>query len=72
MCDHVKLSFEGTDRKAIFKAPYTMERLVAKAALILKISQDQFQTSFEAVYVDEDAEEEIVIVDDDDLEHAVS
>ena len=50
MCDYIKLSFEGTAVQSIFRGPFTMERLVTKAALVLKISEPEIQASFQAVY----------------------
>ena len=70
MSDYIRLRFEGTEIQAIFREPFTMEWLIAKAASVLKISETQVQAFYQAVYVNQE-EREIAIVDTGDLQHAV-
>ena len=50
----IKLRFEGNTLKGILREPFTIERLLNKAALILRIPLDQVTASYQPVFVDSD------------------
>ena len=53
MCDYIELRFEGSAIKSVFKEPFTIERLLSKAASLLIIPEEQVLLQYRAVYVNQ-------------------
>ena len=49
---NIKLSFEGNTLKGILREPFTIERLLNKAALILRIPLNQVTAIYQPIFVD--------------------